>query len=196
MTIETIAPICSYCESQLPIEDWNSDQYNHCPGCDTSTKVAVFPTLIDKTPTTSTARNIIAGESSCFYHTEKKAVLSCSTCGRFLCTLCDLGIDGKHICPDCLSSGKRKKTINILENRFTRYDSLMLALVFFPILMWPFLFFTAPSAIFFSIWSWQKPVSVFPKKKTKTLLAIVFASIEIVGITLFIYFVFLAAKKH
>ncbi len=196
MTIETIAPICSYCESQLPTEDWNSDQYNHCPGCDTGTKVAVFPMLIDKVTTTSTARDIIAGESSCFYHTEKQAVLSCSTCGRFLCTLCDLGIDGKHICPDCLSSGKRKKTINILENRFTRYDSLMLALVFFPILMWPLLFFSAPSVIFFSIWSWQKPVSIFPKNKTKSLLAIIFASLEIVGITLFFYFVFLAAKKQ
>ncbi len=196
MTIETIAPICSYCESQLPTEDWSSDQYNHCPGCDTGTKVAVFPMLIDKVTTTSTARDIIAGESSCFYHTEKQAVLSCSTCGRFLCTLCDLGIDGKHICPDCLSSGKRKKTINILENRFTRYDSLMLALVFFPILMWPLLFFSAPSVIFFSIWSWQKPVSIFPKNKTKSLLAIIFASLEIVGITLFFYFVFLAAKKQ
>ncbi len=196
MTIEATLPICSYCATQLPIDNWNSNQYNHCPGCGTNSKVTVFPMLIDKAPPTSTASDILTGESSCFYHTEKKAVLSCSTCGRFLCPLCDLGIDDKHICTDCLSSGKRKKTINILENRFTRYDSLMLTLVFFPILVWPLLFFTAPGVVFFSIWSWQKPVSIFPKNKTKTLLAIIFASLEIVGIALFFYFVFHATKKY
>ncbi len=187
--METIAQICPNCEAQLPIEDWNNGKYNHCPGCNTRTKITVFPMLTDKQPASPSALNTLSGESSCFYHSEKKAILACSTCGRFLCTLCDLEIDGNNICPDCLSSGKRKKTINILENRFTRYDSIMIALVFFPMLMFPFLVFTAPGVIFFSIWSWRKPVSLFPKNKTKTLLAIIFATIEIVGISIFAYYI-------
>ena len=28
------------------------------------------------------------GESSCFYHPNKRAVVPCDQCGRFLCTLC------------------------------------------------------------------------------------------------------------
>ncbi len=188
ITMEVIAPICSNCKTQVPIEDLNTGKYNHCPGCNTSTKITVFPMLTDKQQASPSALNTLSGESSCFNHSEKKAVRACSTCGRFLCTLCNLEIDGNNICPDCLSSGKRKKTINVLDNRFTRYDSIMIALVFVPILVFPFLFFTAPGVILFSIWSWRKPVSLFPKNMAKTILAIIFATIEIAGISIFVYY--------
>ena len=69
---------------------------------------------------------LVDGEASCFYHPAKKAVLPCESCGRFLCAVCDVEMNGQHLCPACLASGKKKGRLKQLENRRTLYDSLAL----------------------------------------------------------------------
>lgn len=50
-------------------------------------------------------------DASCFFHAGKKAAVACETCGRFLCSLCDLEFGGRHICPPCLAAGRKKGTL-------------------------------------------------------------------------------------
>jgi len=59
---------------------------------------------------------MVEGESSCFYHPQKKAAVPCDACGRFLCALCDCEVKGQHLCPACLESGQRKKSIQGMED--------------------------------------------------------------------------------
>ena len=70
---------------------------------------------------------MVEGESSCFYHPQKKAVVPCQGCGRFLCALCDCGLHGEHFCPACLEVGRQKGRITRLESQRTLYDAIALA---------------------------------------------------------------------
>ena len=63
---------------------------------------------------------------------EKGEVLPCDACGQFLCSLCDCELDGRHICPSCLETGKKKGKLQGLENHRTLYDSIALSLAIVP----------------------------------------------------------------
>ncbi len=124
---------------------------------------------------------MVEGEASCFYHPAKKAVLLCESCGRFLCAVCDVEMNGVHLCPACVESGKKKGRLKQLENRRTLYDSLALAVAVYPIiLVWPTLI-SAPAAIYIAVRYWNAPSSVVPRSKWRAVLAIILALLQIVG---------------
>ena len=124
---------------------------------------------------------MVEGEASCFYHPTKKAVLPCESCGRFLCAICDVELNGQHLCPGCLASGKKKGKLKQLENRRTLYDSLALAVAVYPMLLvWPSLV-GAPIAIYIAIRHWKAPTSVIPRTRWRAVLAIIIALLQIGG---------------
>lgn len=128
------------------------------------------------------------GEAACFYHPQKKAVLPCESCGRFVCGLCDCELNGRHFCPSCLEAGKTKGKIKNLENRRTLYDSLALSLSLLPLLIFYFTVITAPMALFISIRYWNAPRSLIHRTKVRFIFAILFSSLQIVGWGIGIYF--------
>ena len=132
---------------------------------------------------------LVAGdEAGCFYHPQKKAIVPCDACGRFLCGLCDVDLAGKHYCPVCLDKGGTTRSIPLLENYRVSYPDIALLLALAPVLIWPLTLFTAPAAIFVGITGWNKPPSLTGRKKRlRTLFAIAFAAIQVCGwIALFV----------
>src|SRR6185369_13510263 len=121
--------------SPLWPELFNRAELKPCPSCAAPLQVEVFPAFFRKiTPGTGAETILVEGEASCFYHPQKRAVLPCHGCGRFLCALCDCELHGEHYCPACLETGRKKGKIKRLENRRTLYDSIALAVALFPIL--------------------------------------------------------------
>src|SRR6185312_11526726 len=121
-------------------------------------KVEVFPALFRKIDAGKSGETImVEGESSCFYHPQKKAVLPCDGCGRFLCALCDCPLDGRHLCPTCLEAGRTKGKIKSLDNERTLYDSIALALTLYPLIIFYFTLITAPLALFVAVRYWNAP---------------------------------------
>jgi hypothetical protein len=134
-------------------------------------------------PTTGSAaeRLLVDKEASCFYHSSKKAVITCSACGRFLCALCDVEFNDLHLCPQCLEKGKTKRKIKNLENSRTCYDTIALYLVIISMLfIWPTLL-TAPIAVFISIRYWKAPSSIIPRTKIRFVMAMLIAGMQMVG---------------
>lgn len=127
------------------------------------------------------------GEAACFYHPQKKAVLPCDACGRFVCSLCDCELNGQHFCPACLESGKTKGKIKSLENRRTLYDSLALSLSLLPLLIFYFTIITAPMSLFIAIRYWNAPRSLVHRTKIRFIFAVLFSSLQIVGWAIGIY---------
>lgn len=121
------------------------------------------------------------GESTCFYHPAKKAVLPCFGCGRFLCALCDCDLNGTHFCPVCLEAGRTKRKIKNIERQRTRYDNISLALVFFPMILFYVTFITAPIAIVLAVRHWNSPPSMVDRTKTRYIIAITFATLQVLG---------------
>ena len=109
-------------------------------------------------------------------------MVPCSSCGRFICALCDVELDGRHLCPACLETGKRKHTIETLENQRVLYDRIAMYLALVPLLlMWPVTVITAPISLYVAIRYWNKPVGFPVGGKWRYVLAIILAVLQIVG---------------
>jgi hypothetical protein len=167
---------CPKCSCLLDEQWLNRSDLQPCPNCQTPIYLEVFPAFFRKIAPGQSAQLVMAeGESGCFFHPQKKAVVPCAGCGRFLCALCDCDFNGQHFCPACLETGKSKGKIQGLENQRARYDSVALMLAFVPVLI------TALVAMFLVIRCWKTPTSLVGATRPRLIAAIVIAALQIVG---------------
>lgn len=186
---------CPKCRGLLLEDIFNRQELIPCPSCQTPLEIEIFPAFFRRiNPGKSAEALIVEGESSCFYHPEKKAIIPCAGCGRFLCALCDCELHGQHFCPTCLDAGRTKGKIKSLENQRTRHDNIALALAFYPLLIFWLTIFTAPVALFIAIRHWNSPRSLVRRTKIGFVIAIVFAGLQIGGWLTFL--VFILNRKH
>jgi hypothetical protein len=174
---------CSKCGGALLPEGlWQQDKLAPCPSCGASVQIEIFPALFRPMAAGQAGEAVIfEGESSCFYHPQKKAVVHCQGCGRFLCALCDCELHGEHFCPGCLEVGRIKGKIRRLENQRVLYDDIALAVAILPLLIFYFTLITAPIALYMALRYWNAPRSIVHRTKWRFVLAIVFAVLELAG---------------
>lgn len=123
----------------------------------------------------------VDGEASCFFHEGKKGETICDLCGRFLCSLCDIHITGKHLCPPCLEHARKNRALDCLDDRRVLYDSAALALAVLPLIfIYPTLI-TAPASLYVAIRYWRAPLGIVRKRRVRYLIAVVLASLQILA---------------
>ncbi len=186
-----MAPACPKCNGAVPATLFNSEQMQPCPTCRGPLRAAIFPAIFRQLqPGSAGERILVEGESSCFYHEQKKAVVPCDNCGRFLCAVCDVELSGRHLCPACIEAGRKKGELSMLENYRLLYDGSALALTVIPLVLpfvgWMCVIGTAPVAIVLAVMSWSKPGSILPRVRWRAIVAILLAVAEIVGWVLMI----------
>jgi len=192
MSLRQVA--CTECGANVPPEFVNADEFLGCPGCGQLFRVFTFPALQRTMAGNAGLPAVETGEASCFYHAQKKAIVACDSCGRFLCALCDVEIGVSHRCPACLEAGKRTQKLETIEDRRTLYDGLALVLATVPLLLWPFTLFTAPAALFLVVRYWRRPLSVLPRTRIRFVLAFLIAFAQVCG-WLFLFY-FLATNRR
>jgi hypothetical protein len=184
---------CPKCRAWLLEGIFNQPEFVPCPACGAPLQIEVFPALFRKISSGQSGEVILVeGESSCYYHSQKKAVRPCDGCGRFLCALCDCELHGQHFCPACLETGRTKGKIKSLDNQRTLYDNIALALAIYPLLIFYFTLVTAPMALFVAIRYWKSPQSILHRTKVRYVTAAVIALLQIGGWT--ILFIILATR--
>jgi hypothetical protein len=166
---------CGACSWPLPPEIWRQNESVQCPGCLGVLRLAIFP-AVARTSRNEAVQSIAdAREASCFYHAGSRALTPCDECGRFLCALCELEIDGRRLCPACLEAGVREGKSQNLEAKRTLYDSIALSIAIIPaLLVWPALI-SAPTALYYCIRYWKAPGSLVPRTKIRFYLAGLFS---------------------
>jgi len=148
-------PACPKCRVHLGPGMFNLSEFARCPNCNSQLWVEVFNALFRPVTQGATGAVVmIEGESACFYHERKKAVVVCDACGRFLCALCDCQLNGQHYCPPCLEAGDAKRSIEPLEKSRMLYGRQALILAILP------LFITGLAALFIAIRRWKAPGSL------------------------------------
>ncbi|HWH70909.1 MAG TPA: B-box zinc finger protein [Candidatus Sulfotelmatobacter sp.] len=191
---------CPQCHSRLTDSLVNQRELAPCPACTTPLQAEVFPAFFRRlTPGRDGEALIVEGESSCFYHPQKKAVVPCEGCGRFLCALCDCELHGQHFCPACLEVGRRKGKIKSLENERTLYDSIALALALYPLVFVVgvyFTFITAPMALYIAVRYWKAPLGIVRRSRARYVVALVAASLQVLGWMVLIYFMIHGFPDH
>lgn len=173
---------CTGCGTSLPADRFNSGEVFPCGSCGVKLGVEVFPALFCSAGTVKSGEGVTAeGEASCFYHPHKKAVVLCTACGRFICSLCETELSGKCLCPSCIDTGRKNEELETLVTHRPLYDSMALSLAILPMLIFPFTIFTAPVAIYIAIRYWKRPGSILPRTRFRFVLAILIALAQIVG---------------
>lgn len=172
---------CASCSMPVPSDLWNREQEVACPFCGRKIITFVFPaaehTRVGDVPAALQGDT----EASCFYHQQSRAATVCEQCGRFLCALCDLEVDRRHVCPRCFEK------VETVEPRRTMYDSMALAIATLPaLLFWPALI-GAPLALFLVFRRWNAPGSIVPRTKIRFILAALVALAEIGFVIFFFY---------
>ena len=157
--------ICDRCRTVLTGGLVNTPEPVACPGCHAPLLARVFPAFSRAGTGGHASESVVSDEdASCFYHPRKKAVVPCVRCGRFLCALCDLELDGRHLCPGCVEAGRAADGQAALQNGVwlgnrTLHDKLALLLAVVPLfpLFLAFTMLTAPVALFLVIRYWNEP---------------------------------------
>ncbi len=150
---------CLQCGLHLPEMTEASTGPRGCSHCGAFYQIATFPALVHRPEEGHPAESVLVeGESSCLYHTTKKASVVCAGCGAFLCTLCDIELDGRHFCPKCLARGEVSQAPSQPETR--RYDSIAFHLAVWPLLFalmcFPYVMLaTAPASLYFVFRYWN-----------------------------------------
>src|SRR6266853_1861952 len=126
---------CSACSWPLPPELWSSGDRQNCPGCGTRVQVRIFPAIAHLKFAGMPEALAAETEASCFYHPQNRAARPCDECGRFLCTLCELDIPGRTLCPVCFDANVRGRKVQDLESSRTMHDSIALGLATLPVLL-------------------------------------------------------------
>ncbi|MDM8540963.1 hypothetical protein QUF90_07735 [Desulfococcaceae bacterium HSG9] len=166
----------------MPASVINTSRLEACLSCGVTIRADVFPNLIRKRPAVQTGELLQTdNEASCFYHPRKKAAVPCSVCGRFLCSLCEVELDGRSMCLTCVESGKNKRKIKSLENKRTLYDTKALSVAIVPMIFVYPTIITAPIALFMSLWYWKKSSSIIPRTKIRFIIAIILSLSQITG---------------
>ena len=172
----------------MPYESLNTQTLIPCVSCGALTRADVFPAIFNTLSKGSSGESLLLDdEASCFYHPNKRAAATCSSCGKFLCSLCDVEFNDRHLCPNCLVIGKKKRKIRDLENHRILYDNIALGLAFLPIIMWPVTIVTAPLAVFFVIRYWKRPSSIIKRSNVRPIIALLISGIQITGWSFLIY---------
>src|SRR5688500_6830337 len=99
---------CTKCQFPMDPVGYSSGAFHRCQQCKAPSQVEVFPALLAPPRVGEIAEALqIEGESSCFYHPAKKAVVPCDGCGRFLCALCEIDLGGQKLCSSCIETGNK-----------------------------------------------------------------------------------------
>lgn len=171
---------CSQCEAPLPVAVLGG-LLDQCPSCRRWLKVVAFPALLrDAKKGSFGERAMVEGDSTCFFHSDKKATVVCEGCGRFLCSLCDIEMDGEHVCSACLEAGRGKIGEKIIAERVL-YEDMAWGLALLGLLIGPPGVIPAVGAIFVSLRHWRKPQKFGARGKTKKVGAIVL-SLGVIGL--------------
>jgi len=191
------APLCLSCEAPLPLAAVSAVALEPCLACGVAQRWELFPAFSAPPEESAPAEAIAAPgeEAACAYHPGKKAVAACGRCGLFVCALCELPLGNERICPVCLESGVKKGKLDLTSHRFL-YDRLALMLVTYPLLIFYFTLLTAPIAVFVALRFWKAPRSIVRPGKTRMVVALSVAILELAGWAILILVMVAAFAKR
>lgn len=173
---------CSKCAAALTPNTVQDGAWITCSACNSPIRLSLFPALVAGRATLSESELALSeGQSSCFHHAGKRAVHLCAECGKFLCALCSIDLNGQIWCPTCLSTASAKRSLSQLETKRTLWDSIALGTAIWPFFIFFYVcVFTAPAAIFISLRHWKSPSSLVPRSKIRFIAAIAVATLQVV----------------
>lgn len=145
---------CPKCQAPVSPASYDRPGMVRCFACQAQMAVKTYPALTTVPVAGARGEAVIADDqASCFYHAGKKAAVPCDQCGRFLCSLCDIPVGGRHLCPACIQGGPQAQSSEFDASRPLR-DSLALSMAWWPLMVTPLV------SLYMAIRYWSTPGSL------------------------------------
>ncbi len=144
-------PRCSH-----PAEVVNGESAE-CPSCGRQLAAFVFPRAVEARPPARLQAAAVAGDAVCFFHASAAAERACDACGRYVCHLCDVELEGRHYCPTCVENPGAAAPQKALTSSEFQYDSMVLSLSLLWILVWPSWILVMPYCLIVTVRHWKSP---------------------------------------
>jgi len=171
---------CSKCNTRLPPEFINAEPWRECPSCSFPLKLEIFPAFFRPLEKGSIGEALVIDtQASCFYHPNKQAAVVCASCGRYVCSLCDVEYEGQHLCAPCLEASQKKGKIKSLESRRVLNDTIAFHISLASFLIFYLSFIGAPIALYWAIKHWKSPTSILHQSKIRLILAIILSVLQL-----------------
>ena len=170
---------CSKCgQESSPGKNYDSSLFYKCSSCKSRNYVEIFPAIRNEIQKGERPEAAMNEESTCFKHSTNIAVAACESCGVYMCKLCDLEIEGRHLCPDCLKN--KPPELKTTTQKTILYDELALHLTTIPLIIFGYvLIITAPIAVVMSIVCWNKVNTPYKRSRWRFVVAFILGLIEI-----------------
>lgn len=189
---------CPRCRRPLKEITDLSETHSTCLGCNAAWSMTTFPALFRPEVAAPTGERILVEtEASCFHHPQKKAVSHCHSCGRFLCSLCEIELGREQLCPNCFEARKKDPGKPDLLDRRARWDVIAATIALGSMVCYPFLVVGVPAALGIVFWQWRKPQSIVHKVGVSFLVAFLLAiaaTLEL-GLLVFVIYSMLDGKR-
>jgi hypothetical protein len=176
-------PNCRTIQSPAMI---NSGELFSCPTCHTRMRADLFNAFY-RTEDSTVGRGYIQGQgqAECFNHPGRPAKVPCAQCGRLLCELCEVELEGRSLCFSCVKAGRDSRQEVRLETQRVLHDSIALTLALIPVLFIFPTILTAPAAIYVAIRYWKRRPMIIPRSRWRYVVAMILALMQIIGWVLF-----------
>jgi len=189
---------CPVCHHLLDSSQWNLQEFTACPNCHSPTRTLVFP-AIARTASGARPEARTETEAGCFFHAKSRAENVCSSCGRFLCSLCTVGLGSNKLCPDCIYRKRRQSTEPEFRDQAILFDNIALLLLIVPVLCLVYIYLGiifSTLALAIVIIGWRLQRTVVPRAKYRFVLAAALALIEGVGWIALVWLVVWLIQSH
>lgn len=177
-----LASNCPSCHRELPRDAWLNERQVHCRHCETDIEFVPFPALHASRAVARSEAATLGEDATCFFHATNRAAAVCSGCGRLLCAVCAVDFAGQCLCPSCIASRPASRPDNVPSRLL--WDSIALMTATLPLIVWPLTAVTAPTALGLALYGWNKPGSLVRGSRVRLILAMLFATAQLVGWTI------------
>jgi hypothetical protein len=173
---------CPNCRTIQSPDRINTGELFACPRCKTRLRADLFNAFYRPVDQVAAQGHVLEqGQAECYNHPGRPAKVPCAQCGRLLCELCAVELDGRSLCFDCVKNGHEARQAARLDTRRTHHDSLALALALVPMLFIFPTIVTAPAALYVALRYWKRPPTILPRWRWRYILTILVAVAQIAG---------------
>jgi hypothetical protein len=170
---------CPLCSTSIPVSAITPQGPSSCTGCGAPLRLEVFPRILRGLAPGEPPAAVRDDDASCYVHLGNRAARPCSSCGRYMCTLCDIEIDGRNVCPACLEAGHADSERLVHER--TLWGRIVVSMSILPLLIFYVTVFTAPAAVVLAVVKRRAPTSLVRPSRLNLWLGASFAALQIVG---------------
>ena len=116
-------PECPRCDALLGDESRRTGTIT-CPSCGSSFEATAFNPPQRRMKIVEVAQSGPEGANACANHERNTAVTSCTRCGLYICSLCDMNVGSGSYCPSCFDRVRTEGTLSAATTRFRDYGSM------------------------------------------------------------------------